>query len=701
METNELNIEFLSIIGLNPWVGNDSSSRQYMFSSHIGQRLIIKSATERRVQTGMEIELAKYTFSIKMPTDGRIIKVIEKYPQTLGNDNISFNPETYVIYEDVHTKRIEYIDIPTYKSFHPYFGYRLVGKDAINQIYQGNVLNKGTILADSPAVSDLGGYKYGVELNLALMSHPAGSEDGIMISTDAIKKLAFNIYETRVIEFGEFKYLLNIYGDKDNYKCFPDIGEYVRSDGLIAVMRDYDKEIAPAQMSYKDTMKIDHMFDECVYVNGNKGKVINIKIIYNKNSNNTLPEGMDQNLNKYVVATRNFYKEMLDLERSIFKDRKNKFGIDKLNISPAFHRLLVESNAMVNDGGDRAATMINKTYRKSPMDIYRVELTIEYEITPTIGFKLTGCHGDKGVICEIREPHEMPMDKDGVRAEVVMDDGSTVSRMNIGRLYEQFMGSSCLKLQSLIKEIFGIEKNKKYSRETIEGIIVDSPNYSLARERLLTFYGMVLDKMFIHFDKLTQDEMMEHLANVIENGVYLYSPPDNQKDLTDVVEKIHNEFNPTYDVVTMIDDFGKTIVTENKVRIAPVYMMLLEKIADTWSAVSSGNLQHFGVLSPTTKAEKYAYPFKNSAVRTVGETEGRLHSAYGGRMAVAEIMDRNNNPLAHRSVVWNIMNAPKPGYIENAVDRSVVEFGGAKPLQLLNHITICSGWKFKYTEEEI
>ncbi len=88
--------------------------------------------------------------------------------------------------------------------------------------------------------------------------------------------------------------------------------------------------------------------------------------------------------------------------------------------------------------------------------------------------------------------------------------------------------------------------------------------------------------------------------------------------------------------------------------------MLLEKIADSWSALSSGKLQHFGVLSPMTQSEKYAYPYRNSSVRTVGETEGRVYAAYSSRLNVAEVMDRNNNTLTHREVVKSIINADHP-----------------------------------------
>ena len=73
----ELHREFLSVLGLNSFVGNVSSPRSQMFSSHIGQRLVINGATEKFIQSGMEQEFGKYTFSVKMPADANIIKIVE------------------------------------------------------------------------------------------------------------------------------------------------------------------------------------------------------------------------------------------------------------------------------------------------------------------------------------------------------------------------------------------------------------------------------------------------------------------------------------------------------------------------------------------------------------------------------------------------------------------------------------------------
>ncbi len=697
-ERNELNIELLSIVGLNPWIGNNSGAREYMFTSHIGQHLLIKGANEKRVQTGMEIEFAKYTFNSSIPVDANVIKIIQKYPKTLSND-IKHNTKVTVIYEDVDSKKIDVLDIPLYKSYHQSFGYMLKENPIMASMHPGMFIPKGTVLADSPAVSDVGGYMFGIELNAAFTSHPAAADDGILICEDVLPRLAFNKIETRVIEFGQDNFPLNIYGDDTNYKPFPDIGEYLREDGILSVLRRYDDILSPALMGKDDVRKIDHVFDDCIYVNNPKARVLDINVIYNKTTEGGLPNGIEKQLEKYITASRLYYNSLLDTEREIWKNRHSKYGITKLDLGPALHRLLYEANVMTNDGGDRANDVIKKLYRKSPIDIYRVEITVEYEVTPNHGFKLSGQHGNKGVICYIEKPENMPVDKNGVRADIVADDISTINRMNLGRAFEHYMGSACNHIEFMLREHFGLERFKKYELDDIINHIKDK-NIALARNKLIRFYSMVNDGQGLYFSDLPEEQFIEHLASVIQKGPYLYLPPDTQKEHADIVREIEREFKPLYDRVYIRDENGNQVETEDKIRIAPVYMMLLEKVADTWSAISSGKLQHFGVLSPSNRSEKYAYPFKNTAVRAVGETEGRIYASYTSKLNVAEVMDRNNNPHAHREVVKSIINADKPGYIENAVDRSLVEFGGNKPNQIVNHIALCSGWKFSYFNSE-
>jgi len=394
-EPNELNVEYLSVLGLNPFCGNNSSPRAAMFSSHLTQRLIIKDPSPHRIQTGMEQEFAKYTLSVSMPEDGKIIKVIERYPRILGPDSINFNPETLVIYESEATKKIGSFIIPYYKSYHQYFGFQCKIKNTVSKLSPGSYIEKGTIFADTPAVDDEGGYNYGIELNVAFMSHPAVSEDGILISRDVLDKLKFKVFETREIEFGNGCFPLNLYGTIDNYKPFPDINEYIRDDGLLVMLRDYDTMLSPIETSIFDVMEPDHIFDNSVYVRGKGGKIVDIKVYHTDETSTSTPLGVETALTKYVNALKYYYTEIVNVEKELRGNYRKKHNNNSLRITPEFHRLVVEAMSVLDTGGVKSSEKLTRSYRTKKLDDYRVEFVIEYEITPDIGFKLTDTHGGR------------------------------------------------------------------------------------------------------------------------------------------------------------------------------------------------------------------------------------------------------------------------------------------------------------------
>lgn len=397
---NEMAPELAGVHGLNAFFSNNSAARSVMFANHFSQRLVIHGATEKIVQTGFEHEFAKYTLSIKMPEDGVILRVIERYPPGVSVNSINFNPETLVIYENAHTKEVEAFSIPYHQSYHQYFGFKNnYVQENLDKLVPGVYIEKDTKFADSPAVTRDGGFKFGVSLNIALMSHPSVSEDGIAISKSALEKMSFTIYETRVIEFGSNNFPLNIYGNLENYKCFPDIGDYVREDGIVMALRKADDVLAPMEMSIYSTTQIDQLFDTCYYARGPGGRIVDIKIYKDERQTNPLPEQMVKNINKYVNGLKAFHEEIARYENELRERRKSKFNADNLSLSPYLHRLVVESYAVLGRLIKGTRHSLNLCYKKTPMSEYRATFTIEYNMTPGIGNKITDLSG--GVIANL------------------------------------------------------------------------------------------------------------------------------------------------------------------------------------------------------------------------------------------------------------------------------------------------------------
>jgi hypothetical protein len=382
---NELNAELLAANSFNPFHENTSAQRGQMYTTHLGQMLVLNGSTPRLIQTGIEREYGKYTFKVDMPVTGLILDIIPRYQQGAGVDAIHNNPQTIVIYEDIETKELGIIDIVDYSCNHQYFGFRYKKQPGMNNIRIGQVIEKGTVFLNSPSITEEGDYAYGIEANVAYMTHPATAEDGILISRDFLPKLGFKTYESRTIGWGKDCWALNLYGDKDNYKPFPEIGDAVREDGLVMALRTYEYPIlAIVEQSVADCMEPDYTFDQCTYAQPG-GRVIDIKINHHLQDNNCAEVHMDNQAQRYDKSYRMFCKRIMDAWKKYHKLRGNA-----LMITPQFHSLVVAAQSVCSDEGDQR---VNKIHRKTPLNIYSIDIVIEYDIEPDVGFKATDCFG--------------------------------------------------------------------------------------------------------------------------------------------------------------------------------------------------------------------------------------------------------------------------------------------------------------------
>lgn len=685
---NELAPELLSINSLNPWSANDSSSRGTMFSSsHIAQTLVIDGATPRRCQTGTESEFGRFTFKHKMPCDAAIIRTIPKYRQTIGADSIDDNPSTLVIYENIETKEVGIIELIKYSTAtdnkHQHFGFRYKFDKVVGELTPGTKIHKDTVLGDSPAVEgdgDHNSYNYGVETNVAFMGIPGIIEDGIVVSRTYLEKIASKGFEKRTTSWGKKYYPLNLYGDKNVYKPFPDIGDTIREDGLLFALRPYDELLGPVEMDPASLMEVDDIFDKLVH--GVPGATVVDVNVHHDTTNRVppTPYGMEGQTDKYYQALLRYYRTILETYNELKRARRAG-----LEITPEFHRLIVEAMSFLGFEDNPATDYIKrkdplirrrvqKLYRRNDIDDWRVEVAFEYPVIPDIAFKLSETHGGKGVIVAVWEPEQMPVDADGNRADIITDGDSTIKRMNIGRLYEQWI-NAC---------------SRDVTKRVVKHI-QDGGSVQEAWQYLLSYYYTVSPKMGqLMESKDYQSTPEEHVQSVVEKGVYLWIPTDNPAHPIESVKLLQKYFPPTFGPVT----YSNGQVTERPVLIGSVYIIVLEKTGVDWSGTSSSKLQHFGIPARVSNADKYATPGRNQPVRILGEAEIRLLNAVVGSDVAADLLDQSNNPTTHKAIIKDILTRDKPFTSDSIIDRRDNPLGNSRSLQFVKHILECAGIEY-------
>lgn len=391
-QINELRPEVVGYHAFNPGVASNSPSRSTMSSSHTSQHLVVDGTQIPLVLSATEVEYSKYTTSERVPFDARVVAVLDRYPQGIGRDSLNFNPETLVLIADDSRGYYDVISVPYVKSYHQHFGYRNKISDEMESIRPGSLLRADSVLADTPA--NIGRfYTQSVNVNTVLLSADVVAEDSVLISEEILESFVYRTFERRSASVGSKKFFVNI-GNGDNYKCFYDIGEKVPPDAALMFLRDFTEGLSPALMSRRACREVNYTFDEPVYARqGLEGRVVDVIVTGNSHLSANLPEEMTVQLEKYRKAYIDFNQRLLDAEKKIYVDSTKRFGT-KPKLSPDLHRRLVSARGICDENNRKQEKPLQGLLNKNPLDEYRVELVVEYEVTPTNGGKLSSFSGD-------------------------------------------------------------------------------------------------------------------------------------------------------------------------------------------------------------------------------------------------------------------------------------------------------------------
>lgn len=294
----------------------------------------------------------------------------------------------------------------------------------------------------------------------------------------------------------------------------------------------------------------------------------------------------------------------------------------------------------------------------------------------------------------------MPRDASGRYAEVVVASNATIDRSNWGRNYGPYFAASARDLTEWIRYRLNLGKNA--TEEQI--MMVDDSVFNEVYERLLKFYAILSPHSYRHYQHVVKDNTSRrlHVLSCVNDKVTVFMPIDNPINDIDAVLHLEEHFPQTFGKVTDREEGADITVSENNVRIHPVYFMLLDKIADQGSATSMGKLQHHGLLASQTRSEKHTLPYRPGPTRTVGEMEAQLLLLYAQTpRAVAEIHDMSNNPTSTRKVCSIYLRHKTPSNVDRLIDRNIIPYGGGRPLQFLQQFMSTQGaWIDYMTEKE-
>jgi len=433
---------------LIPFLENDDANRALMGSNMQRQAVPLLETQSPLVATGIEPYVAKDSMScIVAKRSGRVIYVSSNIIAVKPDD--SNEPDIYHL-----TK------------------FRRTNQDTcINQnpiVISGQHVKRGDVIADGQSSCE-GQLSLGKNILVAFMSWEGYNfEDAILVSErliedDVLTSIFIQEYE---IEARDTKL-----GPEEITRDIPNVSSEMLShldeDGIVIpstmvkpgdilvgkVSPKGEQAMTPEERLLKVIFgkKAEEVEDTSLRVPpGVYGKVMGIRVFVRREKLSKLDEKkrideIKSEMEKHMGVLREFRKESLkNGEKSA--DIENFYKLMEKKIKDKYAREI----ELVKKTGDLSVT-VNK--------VVKVYIALKRRLQ--VGDKISGRHGNKGVVSKIMKKEDMPFMPDGTPVDVVLSPLGVPSRMNIGQILEVMLGWAAYNLKTqMICPVFDGPKEK-------------------------------------------------------------------------------------------------------------------------------------------------------------------------------------------------------------------------------------------------
>ena len=260
------------------------------------------------------------------------------------------------------------------------------------------------------------------------------------------------------------------------------------------------------------------------------------------------------------------------------------------------------------------------------MKMVKVFVAIKRRLKP--GDKMSGRHGNKGVVSKIVPVEDMPYQENGKAVDIVLNPLGVPSRMNVGQILETHLGWSCTELGETLKKLINenqkkIEKNEKTS------------NF------LKSVYGKELYDESIN---LLSNREFKDLCENVQHGIPIATPVFDGAKEHDVTKMLELASLPSSGQTSLWD--GRTGEKfDREVTVGTIYMLKLHHLVeDKIHARSTGPYSLVTQQPLGGKAQLGGQRF--------GEMEVWALEAYGASYTLQEILTVKSDDVAGRVKVY-------------------------------------------------
>ena len=320
------------------------------------------------------------------------------------------------------------------------------------------------------------------------------------------------------------------------------------------------------------------------------------------------------------------------LLRAIFGEKAREVRDTSLRMPHGTNGIVVDIRVFSRENSDELAPGVNKA----------VKVYVAQKRKISVGDKMAGRHGNKGVVSRILPPEDMPYLADGTPLDIVLNPLGVPSRMNIGQVLEVHLGIAAREL----------------------GVKVMTPAFDGAKEKDIT---QALEEAGLYREILPGEGFFGknvYEETVGEDGEKIYTPvPAEQLANKEwVKEKVAEKKLKTADGKRILYDGRTGEAFDNPVTVGIMYYLKLHHLVD--DKIHARSTGPYSLVTQQPLGGKAQF-----GGQRFGEMEVWALEAYGAAYTLQEILTVKSDDVTGRVKAYEAIvkgkNIPTPGIPES------------------------------------
>ncbi|MBU1150896.1 MAG: DNA-directed RNA polymerase subunit beta [Proteobacteria bacterium] len=276
-----------------------------------------------------------------------------------------------------------------------------------------------------------------------------------------------------------------------------------------------------------------------------------------------------------------------------------------------------------------------------PGVIKLVKVYIAIKRKLSVGDKMAGRHGNKGVLSRILPEEDMPYFKDGTPVDIVLNPLGVPSRMNVGQILETHLGWAARgmgeKINALAEKHYGLGPLKKELKE-----VYSSPEF----DRFIDGAG---------------EEEIRQFVSRLKRGILVETPVFDGADEKEIKNMLKVSGLPETGQTTLFD--GRTGEPfDQEITVGMIYMLKLHHLVD--NKIHARSIGPYSLVTQQPLGGKAQF-----GGQRLGEMEVWAMEAYGAAYSLQEFLTVKSDDVYGRTRIYEAIvkgeHTSEPGLPES------------------------------------